>query len=204
MTDYTADETGFYWLLSRYYDPEVGRFLTPDVVFDYDVAVHGYNLYMYCGNNPANRIDIGGMDSVLLNAPEDTDLDLANDQLDEDEGGSPGTAHSGVGTPTVQGQGYNSYSAFKSANGSAGEGKQWHHIVEQCQARKSGIDVQLIQNTANIIAIDVNTHKEISALYSSKADYSKGLTVRNWLVGQSYEEQYEFGLKHLFEILLRE
>ena len=46
------------------------------------MGVHGYNLYMYCGNNPANRIDIRGMDSITLE-----DADPTNDQLSEKENG---------------------------------------------------------------------------------------------------------------------
>ncbi len=56
------DETGFYYLRSRYYDPEIGRFINPD-----DTAFLGangkivdYNLFSYCGNNPVNNIDLCG------------------------------------------------------------------------------------------------------------------------------------------------
>ena len=48
------NETGFYYLQSRYYDPEIGRFLNADNNFS------NYNLFMYCGNNPVNRIDPNG------------------------------------------------------------------------------------------------------------------------------------------------
>ncbi len=51
-------ETGLYYLQSRYYDPEWGRFLNADGIFEDSVL--GYNLYAYCKNNPINNIDPSG------------------------------------------------------------------------------------------------------------------------------------------------
>ena len=55
-------ETGLYYLGSRYYDPEVGRFINAD-----DVDLLGangdfasLNLFVYCGNNPVSRADSSG------------------------------------------------------------------------------------------------------------------------------------------------
>lgn len=54
-------ETGLYYLQTRYYDPEVGRFLNMDDVSYADPEqFHGLNLYAYCGNDPVNRIDPNG------------------------------------------------------------------------------------------------------------------------------------------------
>ena len=46
-------ETGLYYLQTRYYDPQVGRFLNADSV-DYIAPdlIGGLNLYAYCNNNP--------------------------------------------------------------------------------------------------------------------------------------------------------
>ena len=92
---------------------------------------------------------------------------------------------------------FNSFEAFKKALGSAGKNKAWHHIVEQSQIQKSGFKPTQIHNTHNVIAIDQSVHVKISAYYSSKQDFSEGLRVRDWLAGQSYETQYEFGEKIL-------
>ncbi len=40
------------------------------------------------------------------------------------------------------------------AQGSPGEGNDWHHIVEQSQITKSGFSPEQIHNTSNIIAVD--------------------------------------------------
>ena len=52
----------------------------------------------------------------------------------------------------------------------------------------------MIQNTGNIISISKGTHRAISGYYSSIQPFTGGMTVRNWLAGQNFEAQYEFGL----------
>ena len=54
-------ETGFYYLLSRYYDPETGRFINADnIVARNGNSTQGYNLFVYCFNNPINLSDPSG------------------------------------------------------------------------------------------------------------------------------------------------
>ena len=105
-------------------------------------------------------------------------------------------------------EGFKSFDALKRSIGSAGEGKVWHHIVEQCQAKttRSGFDVKLIQNPNNVIAIDKATNEAINGYYSStKFLFTGGNTVRDWLTGQSFEEQYKFGMQVLkdFGVILK-
>ena len=58
---YYDTETGLYYLKSRYYDPEVCRFITIDDIAYLDPeTVNGLNLYAYCGNNPMMRVDREG------------------------------------------------------------------------------------------------------------------------------------------------
>ena len=54
------DETGMYYVGSRYYDPEVGRFVNADKGIIMDSENSGFNLYIYCGNSPINRNDAKG------------------------------------------------------------------------------------------------------------------------------------------------
>ncbi|SCX02177.1 RHS repeat-associated core domain-containing protein [Lachnospiraceae bacterium YSD2013] len=92
-------------------------------------------------------------------------------------------------------QGYSSFNELKKAIGGAGDGNDWHHIVEQSQIGKSGFSPEQIHNTSNIIAVDHETHMKITGYYNTKSfDFTNGLSVRDWLAGQSYEEQYNFGL----------
>jgi len=55
---YTDLETGLMLCTHRFYDPNVGRFLTRDLL-GYD---GGINLYGYTQNNPVNRSDPSGLD----------------------------------------------------------------------------------------------------------------------------------------------
>ncbi len=58
---YYDSETGLYYLLSRYYDPETGRFVNSDnVISGTGNSVQGFNLYVYCFNNPVNLTDETG------------------------------------------------------------------------------------------------------------------------------------------------
>ena len=52
-------ETELYYLQSRYYDPEMGRFLNADVVYD-ESSLQGFNVFIYCGNSPIVYSDYDG------------------------------------------------------------------------------------------------------------------------------------------------
>ena len=57
---YDAD-TKLYYLKSRYYDPEAGRFISQDgIEYLNPETINGLNLYAYCGNNPVMRVDENG------------------------------------------------------------------------------------------------------------------------------------------------
>ena len=53
-------ETGLYYLNSRYYDPETGRFINADIYVSTGQGVLGSNMFVYCLNNPATLVDYDG------------------------------------------------------------------------------------------------------------------------------------------------
>ena len=58
---YYDNETEFYYLLNRYYYPEICRWISPDSIEDLNPeSINGLNLYAYCGNDPINRFDPSG------------------------------------------------------------------------------------------------------------------------------------------------
>ena len=58
---YYDSETGFYYVSSRYYDPEIGRWLNADsVIAGVGGHVLGHNMFAYCFNNPMNMVDYTG------------------------------------------------------------------------------------------------------------------------------------------------
>ncbi len=56
---YYDTETKLYYLQSRYYDPDTGRFLNADGLID-NRGVITQNLFQYCGNNPIMHADPSG------------------------------------------------------------------------------------------------------------------------------------------------
>lgn len=60
---YYDTDTELYYLNTRYYDPELGRFITIDgIEYLNPETINGLNLYAYCGNNPVSNVDPNGND----------------------------------------------------------------------------------------------------------------------------------------------
>jgi RHS repeat-associated protein len=57
------EETGYYYLRSRYYYSLWGRFLNADTLLGNTGAVLSHNMFAYCNNNPVNRRDPSGLTS---------------------------------------------------------------------------------------------------------------------------------------------
>ena len=61
------EETKLYYLISRYYDPEIGRFISPDSVeYIEPSCISGLNLYVYCCNDPINMYDPSGNFAISI------------------------------------------------------------------------------------------------------------------------------------------
>ena len=64
---YYDDETEFYYLLSRYYYPEICRRISPDLIDYLDhQSIIGLNLYAYCLNEPINYADPSGHVAISI------------------------------------------------------------------------------------------------------------------------------------------
>ena len=62
---YFDSETGFYYLQSRYYDPEIARFINADDFASTGQGILGHNMFAYCLNNPVNYSDCSGTSSTV-------------------------------------------------------------------------------------------------------------------------------------------
>ena len=65
-------ETGLYYLQSRYYNPEIGRFINADdasILYLSNNEILHYNIFIYVNNNPINHIDpTGHLAEILIGA----------------------------------------------------------------------------------------------------------------------------------------
>jgi len=66
--EYYDWETGFIYLRARFYNPALGRFISEDphwtisnMQSSVEAILQSGNLFVYCGNDPVNRIDPSGL-----------------------------------------------------------------------------------------------------------------------------------------------
>jgi RHS repeat-associated protein len=61
FTGKEKDATGLYYYGARYYDPDVGRFVTRDPLTGTAANPQTLNRYVYCANNPLKYVDPAGL-----------------------------------------------------------------------------------------------------------------------------------------------
>lgn len=86
--------------------------------------------------------------------------------------------------------------AMLRAYGAAGPGKEWHHMVEQGGDNRTNFSPEQLHSTKNIIPLPGPIHDLVTAEYAKEYDES-GKSVREWLSGQSFDAQYDEGVKIL-------
>jgi RHS repeat-associated protein len=59
-------ETGYYFYNARHYDPEIGRFVTPDTVIPRQFDTQSWNRFTYCANNPIIYKDPTGHEYIIF------------------------------------------------------------------------------------------------------------------------------------------
>lgn len=60
------NETGLFYLNSRYYNPEFGRFINSDKFIDQSGNIVFANMYSYCNNNPIMYLDYSGNNPAAI------------------------------------------------------------------------------------------------------------------------------------------
>ncbi len=79
--------------------------------------------------------------------------------------------------------------------GPAGNGYEYHHIVEQGGPNATAITAGELQNTENIVRIPTLLHQAINGEYGSITSETDGLTLREWLRSQPFSVQREKGVE---------
>jgi len=74
------EDSGLYYLQSRYYNPEWGRFINADKICN-NSTILGNNIFIYCDNNPIVKSDPNGnrplvLDNRETNTPSDEELEF--------------------------------------------------------------------------------------------------------------------------------
>ncbi len=99
------------------------------------------------------------------------------------------------------GKGYETFEAFKNAEGTAENGNAWHHIVSQLPSNIMKFGEMAVHNTNNLIQLPDRKgqlHRQITGYYNSIDPITTGsntIRVRDWISGQSFIEQWKFGVE---------
>jgi RHS repeat-associated protein len=65
FTGQRLDSTGLYYYGARYYDPEIGRFISADIIVSNPANPQSLNRYSYCLNNPLKYVDPTGHEVII-------------------------------------------------------------------------------------------------------------------------------------------
>ena len=88
-------ETGLYYLQSRYYDPHLCRFINADTYVSTGQGILGHNMFAYCRNNPVSRKDALGTADISYTKDDETPW---NDMIPDNLGrGGSGAGGAGAG-----------------------------------------------------------------------------------------------------------
>ena len=85
-------ETGMYYCQSRYYDPEIGRWLNADGFTSTGQSFTGNNMFAYCGNNPISRSDMAGnlwLSVLIVTVVATTVYDISQLMVKDDRAVTP-------------------------------------------------------------------------------------------------------------------
>ena len=111
-------ETELYYLQSRYYDPELGRFINADALVSTGQGVLGNNMFAYCRNNPVRRKDVSGTTAVEI-FDDDASLVDGDKEIDGTKiGGGGGAGGNGSKTNPYTGGSYSSGQYYPNTPGS--------------------------------------------------------------------------------------
>ena len=135
---YFDEETGLHYNMNRYYDPDTGRYLTPDPIG----LAGGINLYSYVQNNPVNLVDQFGLASNDLTPWDDFDNILEGGGAGRGVGGG-GYGRSGKSPFSKQSECQEAAKAFS---------KEKQALVDMAKADKKG----------GITSADMEAYKQLN------------------------------------------
>jgi hypothetical protein len=78
--------------------------------------------------------------------------------------------------------------------GAAGDGYDYHHIVEQGGTNADAFATQDLQSTDNIVRIPTLLHEAINSVYSGNSDQNGDSTFREQVRNKPFAEQRDDGI----------
>ncbi len=116
FTGQRLDSTGLYYYNARYYDTEIGRFISPDTIIPNPANPQSLNRYSYCLNNPLKYVDPSGY-TVVFSSGE---AGVSVQQLDDDFMYWDAFAYIGQQEAAEIVELYNAYSYFRTMSDETG------------------------------------------------------------------------------------
>ncbi len=92
---------------------------------------------------------------------------------------------------------------LRRASGEPKAGYEIHHIVDQTPARQDGFATERIQGWRNLVRLPTYRHWQITGWYATPNRQFSGMSPREYLRGQTWEERFRVGLQALrkYEVL---
>ena len=177
-----SKESGLYYLQSRYYDPELGRFINADAFASTGQGILGHNMFAYCRNNPVCREDASGTDDVRVTSESTEDGNPLNDIGTSFRPGGAGGGGNSSASSTNRTGGY-SYSAPAGGGGISSQVKVGNVTVSFGHGGRHPT-ISYISGLENTIANDV-VSKPPTTGYRGEYDITYNGTVftyRYWTI----------------------
>lgn len=102
------------------------------------------------------------------------------------------------GEPNIR---FSSEAELRRYLGPAGDGREWHHIVEKRLAGRPGFPAEKIHSTDNIISLPVDVHRRVTSRMSMRSAAYANNVRRFAMERLSFSEQYKQGLDLIEEAL---
>lgn len=120
------------------------------------------------------------------------------DSFDDDTRRISQSSWQRYGYPTMR---FRTETELRRYMGQAGQGREWHHIVEKRLAGREGFAAELIHSTDNIISLPIDVHPRVTAKMSSRSPRHGNVVLRFWMEKLPFDEQYNLGLDLIIETL---
>ena len=173
-------ETELYYLQSRYYNPEWGRFLNADTFVSTGQGLLGNNMFAYCLNNPSNYHDPSG-NACIMSCHGRVDLFMSN--LSDFAGGGGGMSCWVSAAPQyigeTKGEGFLKDTIHNIPGGQA-HGRMGYYQYEIFALDTSGVVVA----DASVALADATLcyeHSSLTLLRLFSADLFMGMTLEDGL-----------------------